>query len=72
MLEYTIPLGTDGDITTGTSRPGRYPLTVDRKVEFLVCELKRFQMNVVGSVKLNGLDNWCTYLLDGCAVVHSG
>ena len=38
----------DGDITTGTSRPGRRPLAVDRKVEFLVHELKRFRMNAVG------------------------
>ena len=32
----------NGGICTGMSRPGERRLVVDRKVEFLVCELKRF------------------------------
>ena len=38
----------DSDICTGMSRPGGRRLVVDRKVEFLVRELKRFKMSMVG------------------------
>ena len=60
-----------GNITTGTSRPGGRPLAVNCKVEFSVCELKRFGMNVVGISEAKWFGQ-AMYLVDGCAVVHSG
>ena len=48
LVHKHVCLYTDGDITTGTSRPGKRPLAIDpHKVECLVHELKRFGMNAV-------------------------
>ena len=60
----------DGDICTGVSRPGGRRLVVDRKVEFLVRELKRCKVNMVGISETKWFGQ-AVYLVDGCAVVHS-
>lgn len=61
----------DGDICTGMSRPGGRKLVVDRKVEFLVRELRRFKMSIVGISETKWFGQ-AVYLVDGYTVVHSG
>ena len=61
----------DGDICTGMSRPGGRRLVVDRKVEFLVRELKRCKVNMVRISETKWFGQ-AVYLVDGCTVVHSG
>jgi len=61
-------VGADGDICTGMSRPGGRRLVVDR---FLVHELRRFKMSMVGISETKWFGQ-AVYLVDGYTVVHSG
>ena len=61
----------DGNICTGMSRPDGRRLVVDCKVEFLVRELKRFKMSMVGISETKWFGQ-AVYLVDCYTVVHSG
>ena len=56
---------------TATVRTGKHPVVVDRKIKFLVKELKCFRMGVVciSETKWFGSD---VYEADGFTVLHSG
>ena len=61
----------DGGVRTATVRPKGCPVSVDKKINFLVRELKRFRMGVVcvSKIKWFGED---IYEVDGFTVLHSG
>jgi len=61
----------DGGIKTATVRPKGRPVSVDKKINFLVQELKRFRMGVVciSETKWFGND---VYEVGGSLVLHSG
>lgn len=64
----------DGNITTGMNRPCGCPLTwllSVNHIEFLAHELKRLGMNAV-QISVTKWFGQAVYLVDGCAVVHSG
>ena len=61
----------DGGVKTATVRTGKHPVAVDRKIKFLVNELKCFRMGAVciSETKWFGSD---LYEVDGFTVLHSG
>ena len=60
----------DGGIKTATVRPKGHPVSVDKKINFLVQELKHFHMGVVciSETKWFGID---VYEVGGFMVLHS-